>query len=101
MVNVQIMVGVMSQVELALVMMDMMETSVKVNTFFTQQYVYLLNICKLENSYLQTTAVTTLTTIVLVMVGAQIKVGVTFVLELVIVMEDIKDLCAKVKTFFT
>ena len=47
------------------------------------------------------TAVTTLTTIVLVMVGAQIKVGVTLVLELVIVMEDIKDLCAKVKTFFT
>ena len=44
MVNVQIMVGVISQVELALVMMDMMETSVKVNTFFTQQYVYVLNI---------------------------------------------------------
>ena len=35
MVTVHLMVGVMSQVELALVMMDMMETSVKVNTFFT------------------------------------------------------------------
>ena len=36
MVTVHIMVGVMSQVELALVLKDiMMETSVKVNTFFT------------------------------------------------------------------
>ena len=44
MVTVHLMVGVMSQVELALVMMDMMETSVKVNIFFTLQYVYLFNI---------------------------------------------------------
>ena len=35
MVNAHIMVGVMSQVELAIVMMDMKVTSVNVNTFFT------------------------------------------------------------------
>ena len=44
MVTVHLMVGVMSQVELALVMKDMMETSVKVNTFFTWQYVFVLKV---------------------------------------------------------
>ena len=33
--------------------------------------------------------------------SAQIKVGVIPVLELAIVMKDMKDLTAKVKTFFT
>ena len=37
MVTDHIMVGVMSQVELALVMKDFMETSVKVITFFSKQ----------------------------------------------------------------
>ena len=37
MVNAHIMVGVMSQMELALVMKDFTETSVKVISFFSKQ----------------------------------------------------------------
>ena len=46
------------------------------------------------------TAITTVTTVVLVnRISAQIKVIVTTVLEFAIVMKDIKDTHAKVKTF--